>query len=334
MATGVLAPSRGKARRTRAGAAETRPPATAAAAADGQRTSRAAQRTELARQTIRIAIDRGWTAGRHLPEHELAGLLQVSRSPVRAVLDLLATLGVVERRANAGYFLLLGEEALRGVRVDPAPSAEERLYRRIVRDRADGALPQTVTQTLLARRYDVSRTFLLGVLRKMAQEGMVLRNRGHGWRFSATLDSVQSQRSSYEFRAALEPAAMRMPEFRPDLLRIKELEAEHTRLLNLLDATAIDGNWLFELDARFHGTIAEFSGNPFIVAAIEQQNHLRRLLELSTYDDIDRVRAWCEEHLYILIALRTGEIRDAARLMERHLRTAGKILHNRPRREG
>ncbi|WP_341849143.1 FCD domain-containing protein, partial [Enterobacter hormaechei] len=54
------------------------------------------------------------------------------------------------------------------------------------------------------------------------------------------------------------------------------------------------------LDADFHGGLASFSGNPFVVAAVRQQIELRRLMELGIYEEAPRVMAWCNEHIAVI----------------------------------
>ncbi|TJV08074.1 MAG: GntR family transcriptional regulator, partial [Mesorhizobium sp.] len=50
---------------------------------------------DLAQRILDVARQRGFEAGAHLPEQQIASLCNVSRTPVRAALRLLTEKGVV-----------------------------------------------------------------------------------------------------------------------------------------------------------------------------------------------------------------------------------------------
>lgn len=280
------------------------------------------RRYRLANQILDVIRDGRFEAGHHLREQALGGLLQVSRTPVRGALQLLAERGIIEARRNQGYFLLSRPDELYRVELEIPSSSDQGLYDEIVRDRLSGKLPDTVIQSDLARSYGVERAALQRILSRMVDDGLVVRNAGRGWSFLPTLDTRLGLQASYAFRRILEPAALLMPEFRADMASIERSRLQHLYLVGHPAIETVGLVQLFETDSQFHEMLAEFSGNPFMLQAIQQQNRLRRLLEFGGYLNRRRVRDWCREHLTILDALVVGDQPKAARLMEVHLSNA------------
>lgn len=277
--------------------------------------------SQLARQIVGIAVARGWPPGQRLTEQELAGLLDVSRTPVRAALRLLETRGAVERGASRGYALALTGAALAAIEIEARPVAETELWAALIRDRLAGRLGTSETQAEIARRYGVGLPTVQHVLRRLEQEGLVAHG-GWRWTFVPTLETAQSRRASYELRLILEPAALLLPEFSAPADQIDLLLGQHRALLGELPSESLEPTRIFEIDARFHEALAGFSNNPFLVNAIRQQNALRRLLEVSGYDDHARVEAWCQEHMAILEAVQANRREQASALMRHHLTKA------------
>lgn len=276
-------------------------------------------RHSLANQILEIVRNSRLESGHHLTEQWLSALLGVSRTPIRAALALLAEHDVVETRKNQGFFLTKPFDALQRIQVPVPSSAEQSLYKQIVRDRLAGKLPDSVTQSEIAKRYNVDRSVLMRALGRLAEDNLIARNKGHGWRFLPTLATDVALRNSYEFRLAIEPAGILLESFRPDPVVIKQCRLQHMILLSHRDISAIDSVQLFETDVAFHEALAEFSGNSFLLQAVQQQNRLRRLFEFWTYGNKRRVRNWVREHLAIIDAIEIDDIQAAADAMRRHL---------------
>ena len=183
-------------------------------------------------------------------------------------------------------------------------------------------LPESFTQTEISQRYEVDRGVLTRTLVKLSEDGLIARNAGHGWRFLQTLNSDVALRNSYGFRLMIEPTALLTPNLHVDRQMLKRLRAQHLRLITHPDITQVPAKEIFETDALFHELLAEASGNLFVVQAIQQQNRLRRLLEFGSYHNKRRVKAWCEEHVAIIDALRENKPELAAELMRTHLQYA------------
>ena len=253
----------------------------------------------------------------HLTELSLQQMFGTSRGPIRSALAYLEKLGVVEKRPRKGYYLT-------GLDVDLGSvprRADEALYRAIADDRLSGILGEVVSETELARRYDISRHRLARVLDRIAAEGWIEKRRGHGWGFLPLINSAQAYRESYELRLILEPSAMRLPGFKVDREALEHLRRQQTFILEEGYKT-LSRIEMFETNSRFHETIAAMSGNRFIVQGMTRMTQLRRLVEYRHPKTPDRMRRVCEEHLEVLARLERGEILCAAAVLEKHLACA------------
>jgi DNA-binding GntR family transcriptional regulator len=279
-------------------------------------------RFRLANQILDVIREARLEPGHHLREQQLADLIGVSRTPIRSALDLLAERGIVETRKNHGFFLRKPFESLHRIEIEVPSTIDEELYTRLVRDRLEHHIPNSITQSEIARRYNVDRAALARTLSRLAEDGLIARKQGHGWTFLPTLDSLVSLRASYEFRLTLEPSGFLLPTFKPDLAAIERMRLQHLYLASHPDIASISSTQLFEADAAFHEMCAEFCGNPFFAQAIQYQNRLRRLLEFGSYFDRRRVREWCREHLAIIEAIAEGDTPLASTRMRAHLEQA------------
>jgi DNA-binding GntR family transcriptional regulator len=256
--------------------------------------------------------------GHHLTEQSLQQMLGVSRGPIRAALTQLERHGVVERRPHRGFFVAAADNS--AVLPD---HADEVLYRRIAAERLAGVLPAIVSETELGRRYDISRHRLGRVLDRIAAEGWIEKRRGHGWAFLALINSPAAYQECYQLRVMLEPAAMRLPTFRPDAAAIDALEREQASVRDTGYATLSQVE-LFETNSRFHESLAGMSGNRFVHQVIVRQNQLRRLVEYRRPHDPERVRRVCREHLAILALIRQRRVEAAADALAAHLKAASR----------
>lgn len=277
---------------------------------------------ELSQQILDICRREGYSTGQRLTERGLAAQLGVSRSPVRGALQYLESKKVVAANPGHGYILKqTGRQLERQVKTLPRATIEY-LYMEILKDRFAGVLAEQVSEADLMRRYDVSRGQLQKVLLRLSHEGFVHRGQGHGWIFHEVLNTVEAYKASYEIRLAVEPAAIRSPNFQSDSQRLERLLQLHTEMLNGKRAKGITAVQLFEQDAELHETIAGFSGNPFFVETVRYHNQLRRIVEYESFAVDERMQESCEEHVKILEALVRDDREWAATLMTRHLALA------------
>ncbi len=275
----------------------------------------------LARKIINLVSEEAYPVDTHIREVDLTERFSVSRTPVRAALNYLADCGIVEKRTNRGYFLIVETGKYSELPMHLPQKNDDKICETIARDWFEGHITEQVSETEIRRRYELGRLTASKILQKMAEEGIMSRLPGYGWRFEPTLNTAAAHDESYDFRILTEPSAILMPTFRPAKGAIKNLRARHEAVLNS-KRTKWNISFLFSIDVDFHNFIAECSGNRFIISAIARQNRLRRLVEYVSLIDKGRWHASCREHLDILDAIQGGKIKTAARLMARHLTKA------------
>ncbi|WP_458095201.1 GntR family transcriptional regulator [Roseomonas sp. WA12] len=277
-------------------------------------------RRNLARNILELLRERGAAPGDRLSRIALAEALGVSRTPVNGAIALLEELGAVrtEGRAVRLTSLDIDPESL-GAREGETGVA--RLLVAIARGRADGAVPDDVSERQLAQQFGAGRGVVAQALSQLAEAGVASRKRGHGWRFTAGFASPEERAASYRFRLLIEPAGLLEPGFALPAGFAARTRREHGRFLDRPwrddDAPAF-----FEINAAFHAGLAEASGNRFIAAAVVQQNRLRALSNLNWQMGPQRVAVSVREHLAILDLLQAGSAARAAEAMRLHLSDA------------
>ncbi|MBE9556905.1 MAG: GntR family transcriptional regulator [Proteobacteria bacterium] len=280
----------------------------------------------LARRIVDLARERDFPAGGQLTEHWLASELGLSRSPVRAALRLLDRIGIVRTIPNRGCFLARPAAELDDGNWDLPATGEEQLYTALTRDRFANRLKIQINVTELSRRYDAGRSLVERVLARLADEGLVEREAGLGWRFLPAVDNPLVYEESYRFRLAVEPMAILDPGFSLNGKRLRGLRRRHEELIDGLTHT-VSPRDIVESDADFHEAIGAWSNNRFILQAIQQQTRLRRLMEFKfSMEDGERMIQSCREHLAILDALETDDRKRAARLMRQHIEVSRDVL--------
>lgn len=270
---------------------------------------------DLARRILaRLRQDKA-VPGHHLVELELCAAFDVSRTPVRGALKLLAAQGVVKAREGRGYVLArlpppAGE-------TEPSPEDEEsRLFQTLAEARARGALPDQFSQQELVRRFGARLSTVLSVLRQLCELGLVERRSGHGWAFASDPARILSE--SYAFRRALEPQMLLQPGFKLDRAWAETARAQHLQLRKKA-WRAGDGVRFHAVNADFHERLARSSGNRAMLKAVERQGQLRQFL-IGQWDyPMDQVHSAIDDHLEILAALEAGYADKAAALMLHHL---------------
>ena len=212
---------------------------------------------QLAQRILTHARLSGFKPGHHLTEQSLQDVLGTSRGPIRAALVQLAKKRLVDRKPNKGFFLAKSPKAHANGTTLPA-AEDERVYLAIAADRLTRAMPESVTENELMRRYDLSRHRLHRILDRLAAEGWIQRRTGHGWSFLPLIDSVDAYRENYELRLILEPAGILSERFVLDRAAIERLRAQqefaYTEGYRTLGPTE-----LFDINAYFHETIATMS---------------------------------------------------------------------------
>jgi len=281
------------------------------------------------RQILDLAIAGKFAAGEHLTELALTARLGISRTPVRAALQFLHHRGLLAHAPRRGYTLAGSRDGLLRIQRELPQDEASTLYYQLLRDRTAGKLPAAVTERELEQTYGARATVVREVLVRMLQHGILRGRRRQRWEFAETLDSADSERESYRFRLVIECAALTQAGFRVDAERFAACRQRQQMLI----AHATRRSWLefFEANAEVHELLAEASGNRFILKAVQEQNRLRRIGDLSDYPlvNVEPLRESCREHLAILDAVEGGKLEEAAQLMREHLERASDILEKR-----
>src|SRR5260370_39055772 len=123
--------------------------------------------------------------------------LGVSRTPILTELNVLQQCGIVEQRKNHEYFHRKPFDSLHPIEIEVPSTADEKLYQKLVRDRLDNVVPNSMTQSEISRRYGVDRVALTRTLSRLAEAGLIAKNKGHGWTFLPTFDSLVSLKGTY-----------------------------------------------------------------------------------------------------------------------------------------
>lgn len=278
--------------------------------------------SDLAARILRLLKEQGAGPGYHLVELDLCRHFDVSRTPVRGALRLLAAQGALEARANRGF--VLRHSVVDAPEADP-PSPEEEedqeLFVAIARARNAGLLPDQCTQQEIVRMFQVKLTTAVRVLRQLAELGLVERKPGNGWSFTVAIDSASARHDSYAFRCIVEPAGLIEPTFELDSDWMTRSRERHLAFRNRRwrDTLAVE---FFDMNADFHEQLARCSGNRYILSSVQRQNRLRSFLNYQWVNGVERVVASIDEHLAIMDALAIGKNARAHDLMKLHLDSA------------
>lgn len=278
--------------------------------------------TDLAGRILRMLKDQGAGPGYHLVELDLCKMFDVSRTPVRGALRMLAEQGTVEARTNRGYVLREPVTSAPEVEpVNPEDEEDQRLFIAIAKARNAGLIPDQSSQQEIVRILDAKLTSVVRVLRQLADLGLVERKPGNGWSFSLPINSGRARDDSYAFRVIIEPSGLIEPTFELDRDWMERSRARHLafRKRRWRDTMAVE---LFDINSDFHEELARCSGNRYILDAVQRQNRLRSFLNIQWVNGAERVIDSIDEHLAIMDALDVADNKLAAKLMREHLGSA------------
>lgn len=267
---------------------------------------------------IRDLIQAGeFAEGTKLAAQSLADHFQVSRSPVREALALLAQQGLIEQIPNRGFSVkALPPEILE--RTELLPRGASHAYYQLAEDWLSDRIPADVTEQMLRDRYHLTRGQVADMLLTAMREGWAERKQGYGWRLLPVAKTPESFEQIFRFRMIIEPAGMLEPTFQADPQVLSDLRRVQERMLDS-DIDRLPAERLLEAGSTFHEELLRLSGNPFLHLSLIRVNRMRRLLEYRTTIDRARLTVQCTDHLRILDSLEQGEVHHASALMLRHL---------------
>jgi len=193
---------------------------------------------------------------------------------------------------------------------------EEAQFLRLAELHLVGKLPSRISERAIATRLQISRTTVLRILARAAEEGWAERLPGRGWELLPVLQTDEAVAESYRLRMALEPAGLIDPAFRADEPALRALRAEILAIIQDRSATSAT---IFALGLRFHDLLMRQSRNGLLIEALSRINRLRRLAGYSRNLDIARLKARSAEHVALLDLVLAGKRRQAARHLRRHI---------------
>ncbi|MGJ7038856.1 DNA-binding GntR family transcriptional regulator [Shinella sp. BE166] len=285
---------------------------------------------ELAQKILDVAGERGMVPGERLAEQALASLCNVSRTPIRKALQILAERGVVTADAEGGYLLAVDPVATARLEDTAEGDGESEIYAGILRDLSAGRITENQTVAALQRRYDVSRQMVQNALMKLAEENLAERGAGQQWLLKQFAISGDAAAKSYEFRLATEPLALTLPDFKRDIPAMTALR-QSMLILRGMNETSFDRKLFDRTDFDFHLLIARSCGNPFMAEALVNHHRRRRASPPAGHVNAFRLMQSNLEHIQILEQIERGQMELAADLMRVHIQLS---QSQRPRLAG
>jgi len=285
---------------------------------------------ELAQKILDYASERGMAPGERLAEQALASHCNVSRTPVRKALQVLAERDLVTADADGGYVLSI--DPMTVARLDDADEkdGDPEVYSAILRDLAAGRIGEAQTVVALQRRYDVSRQTVQNALQKLSEDNLAERGAGQQWLLKQFALGADAVAKSYEFRLATEPLALTLPDFRRDLPALTSLRQSMLILRSMSEAD-FDRRLFERTDFDFHMLVARGCGNPFMAEALVSHHRRRRSNTAAAHVNTYRLIQSNLEHIQILEQIERGLMELAADLMRVHIQLS---QSQRPRLAG
>ena len=259
-------------------------------------------------------------------EPELANLLQISRTTLRAALKQAEAARLVSINGRQRIILrhpgpaeFFDETETESVSV----AVERRFMEHVLRG---GLAPgDTINGLGLARTLNVSVAALRDYLNRFERFGLVQRQPNSSWIFHGFTQAFAVE--LFEVRELYEARALAKFADKLDLPRLRiltDLEQQHRTLLAEINQRFQDFS---ALDAKFHRAFADFAGNRFI-------SQLQELISLIFHyhfqwnktDERERNAVAIAEHLDIIAALRRGDAAEISKANARHMASAIETL--------
>ncbi len=205
-----------------------------------------------------------------------------------------------------------------------AVSRVERAYSHLKTQILSAKLPPgaTLNEGEIARHLGISRTPLREAIRKLEQEGLVVRypNRGA----LVTQLSLKDVMEIWQLREILEPVACRMAATRIDPSALARIEAV-IRALQNREPGLEEYEIQHRSDLELHRLILEAAGNATQRQVVEMLN--ARITRVRMVNSPTRFHSSLDEHLEIIAALKAGDGTAAAEAMRKHLANARENLY-------
>jgi len=180
---------------------------------------------------------------------------------------------------------------------------------------------ERLIETQLAEQLRVSRTPIREAIRQLQRETLITADPSGGLRVATV--SAADAAQLYDCRMALEQLAIQEACRNATVAQLQDLETLVLQAEQLIQ-TQQDSPHMLDLDYRFHRSIAQCSGNQWLVFLLEQVFSQMTLLRVQTTRHNPRVLEIRSEHRQIFTALTQRDAAAAVRAMQIHL-TASRL---------
>ncbi|MEM7291682.1 MAG: FCD domain-containing protein, partial [Pseudomonadota bacterium] len=204
-----------------------------------------------------------------------------------------------------------------------------RLFRRAIEDGEFNARDRFPSERELSQRFRTARGTVRSALAKLEEDGYVETKPGSGTYVVGQSGQGVTQIISnarplelIEARFALEPHSCRLSVLNARTTDFDAMEA----MLEEMEASVDNPEWFSELDTRFHGFLAETTGNSLLIWMVSQINDVRNQKQWSRMRSLtlneDTIRMYNRQHRNVFESLRQREPERAAQAMKSHLESA------------
>lgn len=205
--------------------------------------------------------------------------------------------------------------------VQRSKSLHEQTYKALRESILNGELAagDRLIETQIAEQLQVSRTPIREAIRQLQREDLITADE-LGW-LRVTTVSPSEAMHLYDCRMALETLAVTSAcqnATDSQLKKLKSLIAQVEKLFKQQDSNP-SSSQLLELDYQFHRTIAQCSGNNYLVFLLDQIFAKMALLRVQTTRHNPRVLEIRTEHQLLMEAIISRNIEVATQAIQSHL---------------
>lgn len=200
----------------------------------------------------------------------------------------------------------------------------QRVYHHILKMIVSGTLlpGSRLDEQTLATDLGVSRTPLREAIGRLSEKGLV-EYRPYQGNFIRVL-SVKEVSDIYQVRRSLEELAIRLATVNMTEERLAEVRSILDDLGAAMQRGDLDG--VNEADNRFHTTIAEYSENETLIAALNDLSQRVAIIRSMANQNPDIVARTAIQRPQILAALEAGDADLAAQLLGEHIEFVGRAV--------
>ncbi|MBA4387962.1 MAG: hypothetical protein C0404_08265 [Verrucomicrobia bacterium] len=197
------------------------------------------------------------------------------------------------------------------------PSLVDRLVEHVVEAILTGELKPgaRITEEGLAETYGVSRTPVREAVKRLAEMGVVVVQPRKQLDIASFGDRDLEEIRA--LRAELECFALRlaMKQAKPDhLVQLEKIAGECEIALKKSGRPDI-----FKADSRFHLTLAELSGNRYLLDALRRLDVMVQLCRMIFCDSMEKIEQNVLFHRQLIEAMKQGQAAEAEAMLRKHI---------------